>query len=151
MGASAVSITGYKILDPYQPSWILLEGTEIPGSIITSRLFHPLLESEHTVHLIFGTLRIWIIGVGMVAVEELYDMESAAVHIEVDVTLLEVRRYRLPYFDLRVQPLHLAPCLIADTSAMCRGQYEQQLELAMLAVCLYYNATDLLAISRCQE
>ena len=43
-----------------------------------------------------------IIGIGMMAVEELHDMEAAPVHIEVDVPLLEIRRDGLPHHYLWV-------------------------------------------------
>lgn len=54
----------------------------------------------------------------MVTVEKLHDVEAASVHVEVDVSFLEVRRYRLPDLHLQVQPLDLASCSVTDAPAM---------------------------------
>ncbi len=50
----------------------------------------------------------------MMIVEELHDMESAAVHIEVDIPFLKIRRNSFPDSYFRVQLFHCAPRGIAD-------------------------------------
>ena len=54
----------------------------------------------------------------MAAVEEFYNVEAAAVHIEVDVPLFKIRRNRLPDGNLRMQPFHRAPCGILPLMAV---------------------------------
>lgn len=98
---------------------------------------HSLLESEHTVvrELLIRLLPcIRIIWIGMVAVVELHDMKAAAIHVEVNVPLLEVRSDSLPDLYLRVQPLYSAPCGIADSLAVYLGRYKQQVEIAVFSV-----------------
>ena len=56
------------------------------------------LKPKHTIrelfiHLLFG---IRIVGIGMVRIEKLDDMETAAIHIEMDVPLLKVWRDSFP-------------------------------------------------------
>lgn len=70
-------------------------------------------------------------GVGVVLVEELDDVEAAAVDVEVDVALLEVGGQRLPHLYLGVQALHLAPGGIAGAAAVGVGVGEEQRELAL--------------------
>ena len=67
-------------------------------------------------------------------VEKLHDVEAAAVHIEMDVPLLEIRRACLPYLDLWEHLLHLAPGRLADSLAVYFGIYEEYLQVAMAAV-----------------
>ena len=61
-------------------------------------LFYDFLETEHAVIVIFHDVA--VIRVRMMTVVELHDMEAATVHIEVDVPLLEVRRYCFPHLSL---------------------------------------------------
>ena len=75
---------------------------EYPASV------HALLKPEHAVReLLVHLLRsLRIVGIGVVAVEELYNVEAASVDVEVDVALLKIRCDRLPNPYLRVQLLH---------------------------------------------
>lgn len=71
----------------------------------------------------------------MVAVVKLHNMETAAVHIEVNVPLLKIRRDGLPDLHLRMQLFHLAPCRIPDSLAMNIRRNEENLQIAV-ACCL---------------
>ena len=77
---------------------------------------HPLFKPKHPVRELFvhRSSHIRVVRVWMVAVEELHEVKAAAVHIEMDVPLLEIRRDGLPHLDLRVQLFHRTPCGIAD-------------------------------------
>lgn len=77
-------------------------------------LLHHFPEAEHAVHILSNIFSIRIVRIGMMAVEKLHDMEAAAIHVEVDVALLEIRSHRLPDLCLRMQPLDLALCGISD-------------------------------------
>ena len=59
---------------------------------------HPLLKPKHSLRELLIHLRchIGIVRVRMAAVKELHDMEAAAIDVEVDVPLLEIRRDGLP-------------------------------------------------------
>ena len=63
----------------------------------------------------------------MMAVKELYDMKSAAVYIEVDVPLLEIRRNGFPYLYFRMHLFNFAPRGISDAFTMNFGRNEQNL------------------------
>ena len=45
----------------------------------------------------------WMLGIGVAGMEELDDLKAAAVHVEMDVALVEVRRAGLPDAGFRVQ------------------------------------------------
>ena len=64
---------------------------------------HPLFKPEHPVRelIVHRSSHIRVVRVWMVAVEELHDVKAAAVHIEMDVPLLKVRRDGLPDLDFR--------------------------------------------------
>ena len=81
-------------------------------------------------------------------VPELDDMEAAAVHIEVDVALLEIRGDGLPDADLRVQCFHGLPRRLADAFAVALRKDEQQFKVTFLRllVNLKYDTTHLLPI-----
>ncbi len=55
-------------------------------------------------------------------------MKSAAINVKMYVSLLKIRRYRLPNSDFRVDPFDLAPCSIADSFA-------EQINLLIETVC----------------
>ena len=57
-------------------------------------------------------------GTVLVFVPKLDDVEAASVHIEVDVTLLEVRRDGLPDTDFGMHSLHSLPSHLSDALAM---------------------------------
>ena len=63
------------------------------------------------------------------AVEELHDMEPAAVEVEMDVPLLKVRRDGLPDLDFGMQLFHRALCGIAHAPAVDMRRNEQKIEI----------------------
>ena len=83
-----------------------------------------------------------ILRVRMMGVKELHDMEPAAVHIKVDVTLFEIGRYGFPHLDLRIHFFYRTPCGIADSLAVSIGGDKQNLQLAMTAVNFYDKAAN---------
>ena len=87
---------------------------------------HSLFKAEHPVIHQIISLRVGIIRVGMVTVEKLDDMESAAVDIKVDIALFKIRRDGLPNLHLRIHPLDLAPCCVPDTLAVDMGRNKEQ-------------------------
>lgn len=107
------------------------------------RLFHSFFKPEHTVLGILINLRrgIRAVRIGMKAVEKLNDMEPAAVHVKVDVPFFKIRCDRLPHPHFRMQPLHRAPSRIVDALAVRLGRDEQQVQIAMLSIHLYDNAS----------
>ena len=58
----------------------------------------PLLKPEHTIRelLTCFMIGIRIVRIGMVAVIELYDMEPAAINVEVNIALLKIWRDSFP-------------------------------------------------------
>ena len=85
--------------------------------------FH-FLEAEHTVAVRIAA--VGIVGGGVVAVEILHDVETAAVDVEVDVALLEIGGRSLPHRHLGVQLLDEAPGGIANALAVYFGVDKQQ-------------------------
>lgn len=76
-------------------------------------LIHSFFKPEHPVvffvfkPVFFACLR--IVRVGMVTVEELHDMESAAVDVEMDIPFFKIGSDGFPYLHLRVELLDRAP------------------------------------------
>ena len=64
----------------------------------------------------------------MELVPKLDDVEAAAVHVEVDVTFLEVGCDGLPNLDLRMHRFNRPPGCLADALAMDLGQHEKQFQ-----------------------
>ena len=97
-------------------------------------LYHSLFKSEHSV--IHQVIRLYvrIVWVGMVSVEELDDMKSAAVDVEVDITLFKIRRDGLPDLHLRIHSLNLTPRGIADTFAVDMRRYKKQIQISLVTV-----------------
>lgn len=89
---------------------------------------------------------VWVVGVRVVAVEELDDVEAAPVHVEVDIALLEVRGHEAPDLHLRVCLFDLASGGVADAPAVRVRAGEQKLELALLTLDLHHGAADPLAV-----
>ena len=54
----------------------------------------------------------------MVAVEKLHDVKAAAVHIEMNVPLLKIRRDSFPDGNLRMELFHRAPRGITDAESV---------------------------------
>ena len=82
-------------------------------------LFQSLFKSKHAVKIIIlFRRRIRILGIGMHFVKELYYVEAASVHIEMNIPLLKIRRHCLPDFNLRMPLLNFAPCGVADSFAV---------------------------------
>lgn len=67
----------------------------------------------------------------LVFVPELDDVETQSVDIEVDVTLLEIGRHRLPNADFGMQSFNGLPCRLAQTLAMCLWLDEQYFQFAL--------------------
>ncbi len=87
-----------------------------------------------------------IIRIRMMAVIELHDVESTAVHIEVDVSLFKIRRDSFPDGNLGMKLFYCAPCRITDTLAVHFGRNEQQVEVPALAVHPDDHAADRLTV-----
>ena len=57
-------------------------------------------------------------GGGVVLIEELHDVETALVDVEVDVAHLEVRGHQLPLPHIGVRLLDGGPCACADAASV---------------------------------
>lgn len=91
-------------------------------------MVHHFLKSEHPVVVI--TVRIGVVRVGMMGVEELDDVEATTIDIKMNVALLEIGRMGLPDADFRMHPFHLAPSRITDATTVDVGRDEQQLQFS---------------------
>ena len=67
----------------------------------------------------------------LVLVPELDNMETAAVHVEVNVAFFEIRGYGLPNLDLRMHRFNGFPRSLADALAVDLRQHEQQFQLTL--------------------
>ena len=90
-----------------------------------------------------GGARIGVAGVSVVAVEELDDVESEPIHVEVDVARLEIGRAGLPDANLGVEPFDGAPGGLSNSHAVAFGPDEEKLEFAAVAVRPYHKAAHL--------
>ena len=105
---------------------------------------HSLLEAEHAVMAIMRVgRRIGVVGVAVVVVEELDDVESEPVHIEVDVARLEIGRAGLSDADFGVEPFDGAPRGLSDSHAVVFGTNEEEFKFAAVAARPYHKAADL--------
>ena len=80
-------------------------------------------------------IELWLIRAflfGMMAVEKLYDVESAFVDIEVDIPRLKVRCAGLPYERFGIQPLDFPPRGLSDPFAVDLGINKQELQFIVL-------------------
>ena len=94
---------------------------------------HYLFKSKHpVVHQIIG-LCVGVVRIGMMTVEKLDDMKTAAVDIKVDISFFEIRSDSFPNPDLRIHTLNLAPRGVADTLAVSTRRYKEQLQIAFIA------------------
>ena len=69
----------------------------------------------------------------MMAVKELYNMESAAVYVEMNVSLLEIRRNGFPYLYFWMHLFHFTPGGISDTFAVNFGRDKQYLKITSVS------------------
>ena len=69
-------------------------------------------------------------------------VESAAIYVEMNVTLFKIRSYRTPYRYLRVHFLYRTPCGIADTFAVYRWRYKQQFKITLVVFGFDDNTAD---------
>ena len=108
----------------------------------------PLLKPEHTIRelLTYFMIGIRIVGIGMVAVIKLYDMETAAINVEVNIALFKIWSDGFPDLHFWMQLLDCAPSCIADSFAMCLGGYKQQVEIATFTINLYDYTSNRLAV-----
>ena len=97
---------------------------------------HPLLKAEHPVEALTAVVvflsGLRVVRIGMVAVEELHDMEAAFVHVKVDIPRLKVWRAGFPDLRFRVKALYFSPGRCADALAVGRGRDEQQIQMVVL-------------------
>ena len=91
-------------------------------------MVHHLLKSEHPI--VVFAVRIGVVRVWMMGVEELDDVEAATIDIEMNVALLEIGRMGLPDANFGMHPFHLAPSGKTDATTVDVGRYEQQLQFA---------------------
>ena len=84
-----------------------------------------------------------VIRVGVMTVVELNDMKSAAIDIEMDIALFELRRDRFPDLYFGVQLLHRAPCGVSNAFAVYFRRHKQYFMIAAFAVGRYYHSADL--------
>ena len=70
----------------------------------------------------------------MLLIEKLCDMESANVHVKVNIAFFKVWRAGFPHHRLGVERLHGEPRAVADTFGVLFGRNEKDLQL--VAVCL---------------
>ena len=82
----------------------------------------------------------------MVTIVEFHDMESATIHVEVDVPLLKIWRDGFPDSHLRVHLFDSPPCGVADTLAVNFWRYEQEIKITTFSIHLYDHTADRLAV-----
>lgn len=70
----------------------------------------------------------------MFFVEELHNVESATIHIEVNVPSFKIRSAGFPDLHLGIHFFHFAPCCVSDAPAVSFGLNEEQVQLPMLAI-----------------
>lgn len=68
--------------------------------------------------------------------------ESAAIDIEVYITLFKIRRNGFPDRDLRMHCFDFTPCRISDAFAVNVRRYEQQFKLTVIVFCFDNNTVD---------
>ena len=65
----------------------------------------------------------------MMGIVEFYDMETASVDIEMDVSGFKVRGDRLPDFNIWVEFLNFAPCRITYALAVTLGKSKKDIAI----------------------
>gem|GEM_PF-5876326 len=81
-------------------------------------------------------------------VKELHDMESAAVHIEVYVSLLEVRCNCLPQSNFRVKFFDRTPGFVSDAFTVHLWRYEQKVQVSPVSINMDHDTTCRLSVTR---
>ncbi len=118
--------------------------------ILTNRRFltHSFLKPKHTVRKLFIDLfsHLRVIGVGMMAVKELHDMETTSVDVEVDISLLKVRRYGLPDLHFRMQTFDSTPCGISDAPAVDLRRNKEDLQITVITLYADDHSADRLSV-----
>ena len=71
-----------------------------------------------------GGARIGVAGVSVVAVEELDDVESEPIHVEVDVARLEIGRAGLPDANLGVESFDGVELAVRDVLELLEGDVD---------------------------
>ena len=72
----------------------------------------------------FFAMHIGIIRIRMKSIEEFNNMKPASIYIEMNVALLKIRSYCLPYSYLWMKFFNFAPCGISDSLAVNMGWYK---------------------------
>ena len=120
-------------------------------NILVIVLSHHLPENKHLV--IFAPVAGFFFGNSgtmLVFVPKLHDVEAAAVDVEVDVALLEIRRDGFPSLDFRVHRLNCLPSRLTDAFAVDFWADKQQFQFAFgfLSVDLQHHTADFFSIQK---
>ena len=78
--------------------------------------------------------RVLIVRIRTEAVIRLRDMETAAVHIEMNILPFKIRRNSFPHRHLRMQLFNSAPGGITDTSAVNEGRNKEDLQIPAISI-----------------
>ena len=81
---------------------------------------HPLFKPKHTIRelIIHFMIRIGLIGIRMMAVEELHNMKTTPINVKMNIPFLEIGRDGFPDCHLGMQPLHCTPRGITNSFAV---------------------------------
>ena len=114
-------------------------------------LFHHLDKSEHFVRTFVGIVFVivghLVVGLKILA-PKLIDLEAALVHVEMNISLLEIGGAGLPNLGFGVESLNRLPSTVADAFGVFLGSNEQDLKLVVICffVDLQDHAANLLAV-----
>lgn len=108
---------------------------------------HDLDEAEHLIGAFILCIR-WRIGIDVVGVEELHNVEAALVHIEMYVALFKVGRACLPDLGFRIERLYRVPRGLAYALTVRLGRHEQYVQMIVTGSGVYveYRAAHLFAV-----
>ena len=110
---------------------------------------YALFKSEHSLGELFINIvsaDVRVVGVGMMTVVEFNDVKPAAVYVEMDIALLEIRRNSFPDLYFGVQLLDFTPRGIAYALTVYLRRHKQYFKIAAFAVCRYYNSSDFFSV-----
>ena len=82
----------------------------------------------------------------MVLIEELHDVETALVDVEVDVAYLEVRGHQLPLPHVGICLLDGGPCARADAASVRARIDRENLDLSAISLHCEDDAADRSAV-----